>query len=53
MHIWNYTNQGVCVALPDSMFEGIKFTLNWVDFGGILTKELDNLNVGKRYMGSG
>lgn len=44
MHIWNYTNQGICIALPDSISEGFKFTLIWVNFWGILTKKLDNLN---------
>ncbi|XP_050192466.1 uncharacterized protein LOC126651033 [Myiozetetes cayanensis] len=43
MHIWNHTNQGICINLPNSASEGLRFMMIWLNFSEILTRELDNL----------
>lgn len=44
MHIWNHTDQGVCIALPSSASEGFKFTMISLNLTKILKNELNSLN---------
>lgn len=44
MHIWNQTDQGICVALPGSAAEGFKFTMISLNLTKILENKLKGLN---------
>lgn len=44
MHIWNQTDQGICVALAGSAAEGFKFTVISLNLTKILENELKGLN---------
>lgn len=44
MHIWNQTDQGICIALPGSAAEGFKFTMISLNLTKILGNELKWLN---------